>query len=385
MAEKKSPLLAHDVLYKKFFSESNMVESLLRDFIIEDFRLDCDFTTLERVSGSYVSDDLRERHNDIVWRVFFRPKDDQNGEGAWCYLYLLLEFQSTSDPIMALRVLSYTSLLLIDIAKQNGGVHRQLLSPVFSMVIYTGKGTWQAKQLNDLFPPALGALAQFQPSQTYFVLDASTFGAIDPKRAGLATLLLRLEKVQSEEELSLLGARIIDELKKPQYMHIRSLFCELIRITLKSFSAASEADEHTQNTDIGNVQDIVEGFHMLSDSLMAIADKSYIKGMKFGEARGMELGEARGMELGEARGIELGKAEGKAEGMRTLLLGLASQRWGVIPAHIEAQVQSMTNTEALERLSFALFAATSLQEFEASLLAEVATEGGTEGKAAKKQ
>jgi hypothetical protein len=47
-----------------------------------------DFTTLERVSGSYVSDDLRDREDDMIWRVRW---------GAdWLYIYLLLEFRPPS-------------------------------------------------------------------------------------------------------------------------------------------------------------------------------------------------------------------------------------------------------------------------------------------------
>lgn len=66
MKEERMP---HDPAYKQFFSNPEMVESLLRDFVPADFIADLDFSTLERCSGSYVTDDLRERHDDIVWRV----------------------------------------------------------------------------------------------------------------------------------------------------------------------------------------------------------------------------------------------------------------------------------------------------------------------------
>ena len=83
-----------------------MVKSLLRDFVPADFVKDLDFSTLERCAGSYVTDDLRERHDDIVWRVGWK-------NGSWCYVALLIEFQSTPDHWMALRLLSYTALLLL--------------------------------------------------------------------------------------------------------------------------------------------------------------------------------------------------------------------------------------------------------------------------------
>ena len=43
-----------------------------------------DFDSLEKINASYVADDLRERHDDVVWRVRFADQ--------WLYLYILLEF-----------------------------------------------------------------------------------------------------------------------------------------------------------------------------------------------------------------------------------------------------------------------------------------------------
>ena len=85
----------HDAAYKAFFSDPAMVESLLRDFVPEDFIQDLDFSTLERCFGSYVTDDLRERHDDIIWRISWK-KD------KWCYAVLIFEFQSSQDHWMAL-------------------------------------------------------------------------------------------------------------------------------------------------------------------------------------------------------------------------------------------------------------------------------------------
>src|SRR6266581_3500800 len=95
--------MEHDASYKLLFSHARMVEDLLHGFVHEAWVRDLDWTTLERVSDSQISDDLRSRRDDLVWRVRWGPD--------WLYLYLLLEFQSTVDAYMAVRVLVYVGLL----------------------------------------------------------------------------------------------------------------------------------------------------------------------------------------------------------------------------------------------------------------------------------
>jgi hypothetical protein len=74
-----------------------MVADLLRGFVHDDWVQDVDFATLERSGDGYVTDDLRERLDHIVWWVRL---------GREClYVYLMIEFQSSVDPFMAVRVL----------------------------------------------------------------------------------------------------------------------------------------------------------------------------------------------------------------------------------------------------------------------------------------
>jgi hypothetical protein len=100
----------HDPSYKHLFSSPKMVQHLVEGFIPDDWMKRLDFTTLEKVPASYVSDDLRERADDVLWRV----KTDED----WLYLYFLIEFQSSGDPWMAVRMLTYVGLLYQDLILQ---------------------------------------------------------------------------------------------------------------------------------------------------------------------------------------------------------------------------------------------------------------------------
>ncbi len=127
----------HDRPYKKIFSHPELVTDLIRNFVDEPWVEQLDFTTLERQSGSYVSDELRERHDDVIWRVRFQDR--------WLYLYLLLELQSTVDRFMAVRLLVYVGLLYQDLIKQRKlTVHNQL-PPVLPLVLYNGNKLWSAE------------------------------------------------------------------------------------------------------------------------------------------------------------------------------------------------------------------------------------------------
>ncbi|MCX7853728.1 MAG: Rpn family recombination-promoting nuclease/putative transposase, partial [Caldilineales bacterium] len=94
--------MEHDAGYRYLFSFAIMVADLIRGFVTGNWVADLDFASLEPVKASYVSDDLRTRENDLVWRLRFR--------GEWVYVYILLEFQSSVDPYMAVRILTYVGL-----------------------------------------------------------------------------------------------------------------------------------------------------------------------------------------------------------------------------------------------------------------------------------
>ena len=62
----------HDHGYKLLYSFPDMVKSLLTGFVNQDWINQLDFSTLEKVNGSYITDDLRSRSDDVVWRVKFQ-------------------------------------------------------------------------------------------------------------------------------------------------------------------------------------------------------------------------------------------------------------------------------------------------------------------------
>ena len=58
----------HDASYKSFFAHPRTVADTLRA-VAGDLTRHLDFTTLERMPASFVTEHLGQRHTDMLWRV----------------------------------------------------------------------------------------------------------------------------------------------------------------------------------------------------------------------------------------------------------------------------------------------------------------------------
>ena len=172
---------------------------------------------------SFVSHDLRQRHGDLVWRVRF--KDDR-----WLYVVLLLEFQSAVDRSMAVRMLTYTGLLyqklIADgVLREHGG-----LPPVLPVVIYNGRRPWTAPaDVSALIASGGGAaLARYQPSQRYFLLDEGRVGGADLPSGNLVSALIALETNPDRVRAAALLEPLIELLQKQDDAELTAAFTEWV-------------------------------------------------------------------------------------------------------------------------------------------------------------
>lgn len=94
----------HDALYHQMFSHPGMVAQLLREFIDEPWVADLDLEAMQRENPRLDAGNGIRRQGDMIWRIPLKSGGD-------AYLLLLLEFQSTQDRWMALRVMVYAGML----------------------------------------------------------------------------------------------------------------------------------------------------------------------------------------------------------------------------------------------------------------------------------
>jgi predicted transposase/invertase (TIGR01784 family) len=125
----------YDQSYRLLFSQPRMVEELVRGFAGEPWIEQLDFSTLERVNASYVSDTLKEREGDVVWRL-------RHHDGSPVYVYFLIEFQSEVQRFMAVRLLAYVALLYQDLLARKELTPSGELPLVLPIVLYNGEDRW---------------------------------------------------------------------------------------------------------------------------------------------------------------------------------------------------------------------------------------------------
>jgi hypothetical protein len=205
----------HDHSYKLLFSHPEMVADLIRGFVREEWVQHLDFTSLEKVSGSYVADDLREREDDVIWRL--RWGSD------WLYVYLLIEFQSTVDRYMAARVLAYLGLLYQDLVRRGQLSSEGQLPPVLPIVLYNGNRRWDAPvEIADLVVPIPKGLAAYCPRLKYLLLDEGSYAdsELEPLR-NLAAALFRLENSRTPRDVERVVAALVGWLEAPEQTSLR--------------------------------------------------------------------------------------------------------------------------------------------------------------------
>jgi len=74
----------HDSGYKKLFSNHELVKQLLTCFVNEEWIKNIEYSTLERLDKSFVSDEFMEMESDLIYKAKFHGKD--------IYILILLEF-----------------------------------------------------------------------------------------------------------------------------------------------------------------------------------------------------------------------------------------------------------------------------------------------------
>lgn len=279
-----------DSAYKLLFSQAAMVRSLLH-LIAAELVAELDLDTLERLPGEHVARGGQKRFSDIVWKVQRKGRSD-----APCYIAILLEFQSTPDRFMALRLLTYVALLLEELAKDKEVQESGLLPPVLPIVLYNGNQPWTgAQNVAELFAPMPDNLRPLNPQMRYLLLNEREMPPEGLKDGSLAAQLIRLEQAGDPQALQEAVSAFLAGLHDDNREVLTAAIRLLVGDTCRRLGIPVEGKEQA----------------MLEENLRRWRDEAVAEG----RAEGRAEGEARG----EAKGIAKGIAEGMREAARRML------------------------------------------------------------------
>ena len=305
----------HDASYKLLFSHRELVADLLRGFLPAEWVSTLDFASLERLGTSFISDQLDQRHADLVWRVRHGPN--------WLYVLILLEFQSTEDHYMAVRIGAYVHLLYQDLIRTGYIENGAKLPPLIPIVLYNGQSRWRAAtDLFDLIDTVPAGLEQYQPQMRYLLIDEGRYSddTLSGLEKNLAAALFRLERSPTINTLGEIVQALKMWLADPQQAELRRAFTIWVRRVLLPL--------RLPGVEIPEINELEELDAMLAERVVEWTEQW--------KREGLEQGLQQGLLQGLLQGLQQGRDE-----ERQLLLRQVELRFG---AHCAAALSPQLAT-----------------------------------------
>ena len=324
-----------------------------------------DWSSLKRRPGSFVNEELREQHTDLLFSATLQG-------GSTCLFYFLFEHQSTSDPWMLLRLLEYMTRIWRDfLAKQPRATRLPAILPV---VLHHSETGWTcATDFLDLLD--LGGDGEGTPnvsSSRRGAADATSRtrpegrlrGAVGPYTPSFRIVLNDVSHA-TDEELRSRAISALDKLVLACFRHARDMRGLLTNLAAWSatFTEVRSAPDGmraiayvlrymfgaARDMEPDEVRGLVEGMAdpVVSEEIVSLAKKL--------KDQGRQEGREEGRQEGQAEGILRGRLEGRAE----TVLKLLRLKFRRVPASVVARVKSGTDAD-LDRWTERVLTADSL-------------------------
>ncbi|MDX2042057.1 MAG: Rpn family recombination-promoting nuclease/putative transposase [Acidobacteriota bacterium] len=300
----------HDLFFKSLVGRRKVAVQFLKSYLPVEVTAAIDWRTLERVDGSFVTEELSEHFSDLIFRVKLK-------KGEAVYVYVLLEHKSTPEKWVALQLLDYI-VGLWQRAKDSGEPQLPIVIPV---VFYHGRRHWNiGTKLSDLMPEVTQTQwRRFVPDFEYHLCDLSSYEDKEIVGAsGLQSGLLLLKHIFGGE----LEHRLTEIIKLLPPEEAAEQLLPMVRY----ISAAADGITPDEIND-----SIKAAFSNKSGAVMQTAAQIW-------------------MEQGRTTGILEGRKEGRQEEARSLVLRSLTRLFGELTPRLESRIGRLSLTQ-LELLS----------------------------------
>jgi predicted transposase/invertase (TIGR01784 family) len=311
-----------------------------------------DYKNIERIERTFIEDDFRKREADILFKAKFL---DDTGESLKEFIiYVLIEHQSSVDPIMPFRILYYMTQIWE--AQRREWESQKVPSkdwrfrPILPVVFYTGKEKWNSplemKNLMEL--PSL--LEDFAPQLKIMFFNLKAISTEQLVKNGHPFEWV-LQIIQKE------GATF-DEFGKALHSTIQNLI-----------SMRPEEQANWEKLMFFLVEFIrhrrkqieqPELFNIIISNIEDVNRREEVRNMSKTGAQALI---EEGMEKGMEKGMELGLIKAKQED----LINLLSIRFSTIPSELTKKIKSIRKIDKLDTLFVHAIKADELNEIEIEL------------------
>ena len=325
----------NDKLLKATFSAPENARAFFENHLPKELAAALDWTSLALEPCSFIDPQLTSSESDLLFHVKIQQND--------AFLYLLFEHQSSEDPRMALRLLSYILRIWERFAQNHPPPAK--LPAILPIVLAQGKRPWKTStRLEDLIelPPAVAhILRPWQPTLAYHLLELVRipYDAF----AGTPEGILTLRALKAEPMNELLNDAIWDE--SLLFSISESALERILRYILNS-----EVNITCLKERLGKIQS-----KPLKSKTMTLADQLREEGKKEGKLEGKLEGKQEGL------------SEGQLRAFRTAVLRALEIRHGACPDGIREALESIDDPARLERLIENAFRSDSLEAFAQNL------------------
>ena len=296
------------------FGDLDMVRYLLA-LLPPEVTAGLDTSRLRRLPTKQIGRGARPRLPDMAWAVGAPTPKNPDAEAL-----LVVEFQATPHPHMALRMDAYVALLrqemMADLPAAAG------LPPVLPVLVYTGDRRWHPPSMRRLTAPAPAGLQRLQPELQMLPLDATKLSAEDGEVNPMAALL-RLQRCRRLDELPTLTAPLFDALRREDRKALAERLADAVmRMLVARFGGDETGAEHKE--ELRRALRHMEEPKMLAETATRWRQEALDEGMRLGVSEGISH-------------------------QRALLRRLAARRFGIATG--DALAALLANEEDVERLA----------------------------------
>ncbi len=251
----------YDSAYKYLFSNKRVFHQFLTRFIHEDFARKILLEDIELVDKTFVSDEFIQRESDIIYKVKTQHKD--------VYIYVLVEFQSTVDKTIPVRMLLYI-LQLYDQLFRNS--QKGKLPAIFPVLLYNGSKEWIIpNDIQNLIERTIPS--RYIPSFEYYpVIENKISDRVLKRIKGTVAAIIYLEKQKDEELLQDAVDTVVELIKEEHPEQLRMFSVWLNRMFHEAFNEKK----------LESITELTEVKSMLTQIAEQIEERGIQQGMQQG-------------------------------------------------------------------------------------------------------